>query len=81
MIALGKDLAWVGLPGEIFTELGMAIKEASPLPLSPSSWGWPTPALGISRIERLRPRALTNLSARGARRDPANAWSIQQRNS
>jgi len=30
VIALGKDVAWVGLPGEIFTELGMAIKQASP---------------------------------------------------
>ena len=30
VIALGDQLAWVGLPGEIFTELGMAIKTASP---------------------------------------------------
>ena len=30
VIALGNDLAWVALPGEIFTELGMAIKKASP---------------------------------------------------
>lgn len=30
VIALGNRLAWVGLPGEIFTELGMAIKNASP---------------------------------------------------
>ena len=30
VIALGSDLAWVGLPGEIFTELGRAIKLASP---------------------------------------------------
>jgi hypothetical protein len=30
VIALGRDVAWVGLPGEIFTELGMAIKNASP---------------------------------------------------
>jgi hypothetical protein len=30
VIALGKDVAWVGLPGEIFTELGLAIKKASP---------------------------------------------------
>jgi hypothetical protein len=29
-IAIGDELAWVGLPGEIFTELGMAIKTASP---------------------------------------------------
>jgi hypothetical protein len=29
-ITLGKDIAWVGLSGEIFTELGMAIKKASP---------------------------------------------------
>jgi len=30
VIALGKDVAWVGLPGEIFVELGLAIKNASP---------------------------------------------------
>ncbi len=33
VIALG-DVAWVGLPGEIFTELGMAIKQASPFRLT-----------------------------------------------
>lgn len=32
VIALGNQLAWVGLPGEIFVELGMAIKKASPFP-------------------------------------------------
>jgi hypothetical protein len=30
VIALGDDIAWVGLPGEVFTELGLAIKTASP---------------------------------------------------
>ena len=30
VIALGDEVAWVGLPGEIFVELGLAIKEASP---------------------------------------------------
>lgn len=30
VIALGSDVAWVALPGEIFTELGLAIKLASP---------------------------------------------------
>ena len=30
VVSLGRDLAWVGLPGEIFVELGMAIKHASP---------------------------------------------------
>jgi neutral ceramidase len=30
VIALGDDLAWVSLPGEIFVELGLAIKHASP---------------------------------------------------
>ena len=30
VIALGQDLAWVSLPGEIFVELGLAIKQASP---------------------------------------------------
>ena len=32
VIAIGKQLAWVGLPGEIFVELGQAIKKASPFP-------------------------------------------------
>ena len=30
VISLGPDLAWVALPGEIFVELGLAIKQASP---------------------------------------------------
>jgi hypothetical protein len=30
VITLGDRLAWVGLPGEIFTELGMMIKLGSP---------------------------------------------------
>ena len=30
VISLGRELAWVGLPGEIFVELGLAIKELSP---------------------------------------------------
>jgi hypothetical protein len=30
VIALGADVAWVSLPGEIFVELGLAIKQASP---------------------------------------------------
>ena len=32
VITLGRDIAWVGLPGEIFAELGTAIKAASPFP-------------------------------------------------
>ena len=30
VITLGRDLAWVSLPGEIFVQLGMAIKDGSP---------------------------------------------------
>lgn len=30
VVALGPDLAWVSLPGEIFVELGLAIKQDSP---------------------------------------------------
>jgi hypothetical protein len=30
VISLGDDLAWVSLPGEIFVELGLSIKAASP---------------------------------------------------
>jgi neutral ceramidase len=30
VIALGSDVAWVGLPGEIFVELGLALKRDSP---------------------------------------------------
>jgi hypothetical protein len=32
VIALGKDVAWVSLPGEIFVELGLAVKKLSPFP-------------------------------------------------
>lgn len=34
VITLGDQIAWVALPGEIFTELGSAIKQASPFPLT-----------------------------------------------
>lgn len=30
VISLGRQVAWVSLPGEIFVQLGMAIKDASP---------------------------------------------------
>jgi hypothetical protein len=30
VITLGPELAFVGLPGEIFTELGLSVKRASP---------------------------------------------------
>jgi hypothetical protein len=30
VISLGPDLAWVSMPGEMFTELGLAIKKQSP---------------------------------------------------
>ncbi|MGQ9589469.1 MAG: hypothetical protein ACUVYA_04145, partial [Planctomycetota bacterium] len=32
VVALGRGLAWVSLPGEIFVELGLAIQRASPFP-------------------------------------------------
>ncbi len=32
VIALGDQVTWVSLPGEIFVELGLAIKKASPFP-------------------------------------------------
>lgn len=32
VLALGHEVAWVGLPGEIFVELGLAIKKRSPFP-------------------------------------------------
>ncbi len=32
VVALGNDIAWVSLPGEIFVELGLAIKQDSPFP-------------------------------------------------
>jgi neutral ceramidase len=34
VIALGDQLAWVGLPGEAFVELGQAIKKTSPFPFT-----------------------------------------------
>ena len=30
VIALGSELAWVGLPGEMFVEFGIALKQTSP---------------------------------------------------
>lgn len=32
IITLGREVAWVGLPGEIFVELGLQIKQYSPFP-------------------------------------------------
>jgi neutral ceramidase len=34
VISLGQDVAWVGLPGEVFVELGLAIKKRSPFGLT-----------------------------------------------
>jgi neutral ceramidase len=34
VVALGKELAWVALPGEIFVELGVALKKGSPFPVT-----------------------------------------------
>lgn len=34
VISLGDQVAWVGLPGEVFVELGIAIKLASPFPVT-----------------------------------------------
>jgi hypothetical protein len=34
VIALGDQVAWVSLPGEIFVELGLAVKKASPFPFT-----------------------------------------------
>jgi hypothetical protein len=33
-IAIGQDVAWLSLPGEVFVELGLAIKKRSPFPLT-----------------------------------------------
>lgn len=32
VIALGRQVAWVALPGEVFVELGLALKKRSPFP-------------------------------------------------
>lgn len=32
VITLGNDVAWVSLPGEVFVELGLALKQDSPFP-------------------------------------------------
>jgi neutral ceramidase len=32
VIALGTEVAWLSLPGKVFTELGLAIKQDSPFP-------------------------------------------------
>jgi hypothetical protein len=46
VIALGREAAWIGLPGEVFVELGLALKKRSPFPhtiittLTNGSWGY-----------------------------------------
>ncbi len=32
VVTLGKDIAWIALPGEVFVELGLALKKRSPFP-------------------------------------------------
>ncbi len=34
VVKLGNRVAWVGMPGEIFAELGLALKQASPVPFT-----------------------------------------------
>jgi len=46
VITLGRDVAWIGLPGEVFVELGLALKKQSPFPhtiittLTNGNWGY-----------------------------------------
>ncbi len=46
VITLGKEVAWIGLPGEVFVELGLALKKRSPFPhtiittLTNGNWGY-----------------------------------------
>lgn len=46
VITLGRELAWIGLPGEVFVELGLALKKRSPFPhtiittLTNGNWGY-----------------------------------------
>ena len=46
VIALGREVAWIGLPGEVFVELGLALKKRSPFPhtiittLTNGNWGY-----------------------------------------
>ncbi|MFM8213600.1 MAG: hypothetical protein ACKN82_03040, partial [Pirellula sp.] len=34
VLSLGRQIAWVSLPGEIFVQLGLAIKDASPFAMT-----------------------------------------------
>ena len=75
VIALGDEVAWVSLPGEIFVELGLAIKQDSPFrPHDHRRAG--------QRRDRLHParggptpRGITRSSAPDAPRAPASGWS------
>ncbi len=46
VISLGKEIAWVSFPGEVFTELGLALKKRSPfartmiVTLANGNWGY-----------------------------------------
>jgi neutral ceramidase len=46
VISMGQDVAWIGLPGEVFVELGLALKKRSPFrhtiitTLTNGNWGY-----------------------------------------
>ena len=74
VIALGHDLAWVGLPGEIFVELGLSIKAGPPSP-KPTSSNSPMAASAMSQTAPPTPRAITKSSAPAAPKAPAKGSS------
>ena len=78
VVALGDDVAWVSLPGEIFVELGLAIKQDSPFPhtiiaeLANGSIGYIPVAAG------LRPGQLRGRQRPLRRRARASCWSTRR---
>ena len=76
VIALGNDVAWVSLPGEVFTELGLAIKQDSPFPhtiIAELANG----LLGYIPSRRAYAQGNYEVVSAVAPRDPASAWSTR----
>ena len=73
VVTLGDDLAWVSLPGEIFVELGLEIKQGSPFRQTMIA-ELANGSIGYIPNRVAYPRATMRSCRRGAAKARANCW-------
>ncbi len=87
MISLGTEVAWVALPGEIFVQLGIAIKDGSPF-ATVSIHELANGSVGYVPTQQRMPKATTKSSQRavakewraaGCLRPPATPDSLSEK--